>query len=159
MAQGSIVVEFKADYGEGGNTAINDQTGETKSPQKVQKDNSEAQKKAEMAFYTTSLQSLVNLAVNTTKSEALYWINRSFNLRDDVEGARDMNIALNVASKVWGIGQATVSGAMAGAVFGPVGAAVGAGLGFTMSSIGTVTSTLHGYVEEDTNLKLDRHNH
>lgn len=60
-------------------------------------------------------------AKEVVTSEVRYEVNKNFTLHDDYVGQRDLNIALGVASKIYGIANATISGAITG---GPVGAGI-----------------------------------
>jgi hypothetical protein len=76
--------------------------------------------------FSNSLKNIVhNQAFQYVKdvvvSEARYEVNKNFTLHDDYIGQRDLNIALGITSKIYGIANATISGAIVG---GPIGAGI-----------------------------------
>lgn len=153
MAQGRIEIIYTAqEQFESGNTAIDQSTGQTQKVSDITRKKSEALAKARQAFYTSAFQRVKSTSISLVKGEVEYWINRSYKLADDVQGARNLKLAVNAVSQIWRIGESTVSGAVAGGAFGPVGAIVGGAIGFVSSSVGTITNSVHGVIEQETTI-------
>lgn len=125
-------------------TAINTKTGERKSQEKVKKENTKTD--------------LVNHALNnyvigqakkvgqTLLSEALYEVNKYFDLTDNVEGKRNLNIAIGMAHRGTTVLSSTLIGAQIGGVPGAV-------VGFVASSISEAINVYQGYDQQNIQLR------
>lgn len=125
-------------------TAINTKTGEKKSQEKVKKE--------------TTKTDLVNHALNnyvigqakkvgqTLLSEALYEVNKYFDLTDNVEGKRNLNIAIGMAHRGTNVLTSTLIGAQIGGVPGAV-------VGFVASSINEAITIYQGYDQQNIQLR------
>lgn len=125
-------------------TTINTKTGEVKTPQKVKQDNSNT--------------SLVNHALNNyvlgqakkvgqiLLSEALYEINKYYDLTDNVENKRDLHIAINMIHRGANFIGATLAGAKIGGVPGAV-------IGFGVSAVNEAINIYQGYDQQNIQLR------
>ena len=125
-------------------TAINTKTGEKKSQEKVKKE--------------TTKTDLVNHALNnyvigqakkvgqTLLSEALYEVNKYFDLTDNVEGKRNLNIAMGIVHRGTNVLTSTLIGAQIGGVPGAV-------VGFVASSINEAINIYQGYDQQNIQLR------
>ena len=125
-------------------TAINTKTGEKKSQEKVKKE--------------TTKTDLVNHALNnyvigqakkvgqTLLSEALYEVNKYFDLTDNVEGKRNLNIAVGMVHRGATVLTSTLIGAQIGGVPGAV-------VGFVASSINEAINIYQGYDPQNIQLR------
>lgn len=125
-------------------TAINTKTGENKSQEKVKKE--------------TTKTDLINHALNnyvigqakkvgqTLLSEALYEANKYFDLTDNVEGKRNLNIAMGMVHRGATVLTSTLIGAKIGGVPGAV-------VGFVASSISEAINIYQGYDPQNIQLR------
>lgn len=125
-------------------TAINTKTGENKSQEKVKKE--------------TTKTDLINHALNnyvigqakkvgqTLLSEALYEANKYFDLTDNVEGKRNLNIAVGMVHRGATVLTSTLIGAKIGGVPGAV-------VGFVASSISEAINIYQGYDPQNIQLR------
>lgn len=122
--QGEVIVRFKyGGEGNGNGTAIKkdgQSKGVSQTANEEENDNSK--------LFTYAKNKVMQLAKNVLLSEALYESEKYFNLTDNVQGKRNLNIARQNVERVWGIAQDTIVGAKAGGV---VGAIIGFGVGLT----------------------------
>lgn len=147
--EGEIIVRIKDESNiEKGNngTAINTKTGKIRTD--LQGNESEG---VNAGILVASV--LVNQVYERTKQividEAMYQINKHFELADDFEGKRDLNIALSVVGKAKNLATSTQAGATLGSAGGPIGTVVGAVVGFSLGVIGEVVSIYHKFDEQD----------
>jgi len=137
--EGEVIVRIIDETKQGDNkTAINTKTGKHK--QEVDKEDN------------TLVESvIVNQAFNYAKqaviNEAQYQITRHFNMTDDFEGQRDLNIALGIVNKIKNIALTTYAGAKVGGIPGAVIAFAG--------SVGMEALNIyHAYDEQNRNNAL-----
>lgn len=113
--KGEVVVRIIDETKQGDNkTAINTKTGKNK--QDVDKE--------ENRDFSLEMSVVVNQAYNYAKnaviSQAQYQITKHFNMTDDFEGQRDLNITLGIANKMKNIALTTLAGAQVGGVPGAI---------------------------------------
>lgn len=139
-----IVDETSANSGNNG-TAINTKTG------KQQSEETTNQETSNVALLTAGV--LINQVYERGKQividEAMYQINRKFELSDDFEGKRDMNIALGVIGKTKNLALGIYAGAKLGSIGGPVGMAIGAVVGFGIGIGVEAISIYHKFDEQN----------
>ena len=147
--EGEIIVRIKDESNiEKGNngTAINTKTGKIRTD--TQSSESE---EANAGILVASV--LVNQAYERTKqvviNEAMYQINKHFELTDDFEGKRDLNIALSIVGRTKNLATSTLAGAKLGSAGGPIGTVIGAVVGFSLGAVGDVISTYHKFDEQN----------
>ena len=147
--EGEIIVRIKDESNiEKGNngTAINTKTGKVKTDLQ-----SSESGEANAGILVASV--LANQVYERTKqtviNEAMYQINKHFELTDDFEGKRDLNIALSVIGRTKNLATSTLAGAKLGSAGGPIGTVVGAVVGFSLGAIGEAVSIYHKFDEQD----------
>ncbi len=145
--EGEVIVYIKNQTNSGNGTAINPKTGQEQQPEEETG-----------ALQRSSLASvMINQAYEYAKSivvnEVSYEVNKYFDLTDDYETKRDLNIAIGVAKKVGGIAVSTAAGAKLGASFGPVGAIIGGVIGFTGSTVGEAINIYQSYDKQSITMK------
>ena len=126
--QGEVIVRFKyGGDGEGNGTAIK-KDGQSKATSQKQNE----QENDNSKLFTYAKNKVMQLSKNVLLSEALYESEKYFNLTDNVQGKRNLNIARQNVERVWGIAQDTIAGAKAG---GLVGAIIGFTAGLTEAGV------------------------
>ena len=122
--QGEVIVRFQyGGDGEGNGTAIKKDGQSTTINQFAsgkENDNSK--------LFTYAKNKVMQLSKDVLLGEALYESEKYFNLTDNVQGRRNLNIARQNIERVWGVAQDTIAGAKAG---GWVGAIIGFAVGMT----------------------------
>ena len=125
-------------------TAINTKTGEKKSQEKVKKE--------------TTKTDLVNHALNnyvigqakkvgqTLLSEALYEVNKYFDLTDNVEGKRNLNIAIGMVHRGTSVLGSTLIGTQIAGVPGAL-------VGFASGVINEAINIYQGYDQQNIQLR------
>lgn len=144
--QGQIRVIFTEGSGKGsGNnrTVVNTKTGKPKTQDKVQEE-AKASNIVNHAF-KNYVVSQAKQVVGLVANEVLYEINKYYTLTDNVEGKRDLNIALGLIHR----GGQIVGPTIAGSYFGPVGAVIGFGVGIGRE----VISLYQGYDQQNIQLR------
>lgn len=122
--QGEVIVRFKyGGDGEGNGTAIK-KDGQSKATSQKQNE----QENDNSKLFTYAKNKVMQLSKNVLLSEALYESEKYFNLTDNVQGKRNLNIARQNVERVWGVAQDTIAGAKAG---GWIGAIIGFAVGLT----------------------------
>lgn len=150
---GEIIVVFE-ERSATNKTAIDSNTGETKTSEKITKDD-KFQKRiqaARQAFIAYGFNQVVNTTKSIIKNEAMYEIHKYFNLTDNAQAERDMNIGMNIAGKTISLIEATAIGAQVGAALGPVGAVAGAAIGLVTGVAKTAVDIYQGYDQQ--NIKI-----
>lgn len=145
--EGEVIVYIKNQTTSGNGTAINPKTGQEQEPE----EETGASERSTLA--SVMINQAYEYAKSIVVNEVTYEVNKYFDLSDDYESKRDLNIALGVAKKVVGVGVATASGAKIGAKFGPVGAVIGAVIGFGGSTIGEAINVYQAYDKQSITMK------
>lgn len=144
--QGQIKVIFTEGQGkESGNnrTAINTRTGKAKSKNQVQ-EHLKANNIVNHAYKNYVVGQAKKIG-SVVLSEVLYEINKYFDLTDNVEGKRDLHIAMGMINRVKNFAGQVV----AGSYFGVPGAVIG----FASASINEAISIYQGYDQQNIQIR------
>lgn len=151
---GEIIVVFE-ERGGTNKTAIDSRTGQTKHKDRIAAESEKAQKKlqeAKQAFISYGFNQVLNTTKSIARNEAVYEIYKYYNLTDNAQAERDMNIAMNIAGKTISLVESAIIGAQMGATLGPIGAAAGAAIGLVAGVAKTAVDIYQGYDQQ--NIKI-----
>lgn len=146
--EGSIRVIFsEGSNKQSGNnrTVINTRTGKAKSQNEVAKENEKASSISNFVNSSVVMSSAKRLG-SILLDEALYEQRKYYDLTDNVEGKRDLNIAVGLIHRGASIASATIIGAKTAGVAGAV-------VGFSIGAIREGISIYQGYDQQNIQLR------
>ena len=129
-------------------TDINTKTGKIGGNKNTDEDS-----KSLTVAYVYAAKKIATTTKQLLIDEALYESNKFFDLTDNVQAKRNLNIAKTNIQRASSIIGSTVSGALVGAGGGPVGAVIGAVAGFVAGVGQQALSIYQGYDQQNIDIR------
>lgn len=129
-------------------TDINTKTGKIGGNKNTDEDS-----KSLTVAYVYAAKKIATTTKQLLIDEALYESNKFFDLTDNVQNQRNLNIAKTNIQRATSIIGSTVSGAMVGGNAGPVGAIIGAVVGFVAGVAQKGVDIYQGYDQQNIDIR------